>query len=75
LYNITKIEELKGWMLSQQKSSLHDIHEWNEDGSWQGWKLGNIPPHLQQQAHLLIKSLKGNSPFIRTSRTTKDGVQ
>jgi hypothetical protein len=49
LDNNTKIDELKGWMLSNKIYSLHDISEWNEDGSGKGWKLQNIPPHLQKQ--------------------------
>jgi hypothetical protein len=73
LYNISEIEYLKGWMLSQQKITLHDISDWNEDGSWKCWELGDLPPHLHHQAHLLVKTLKGETSS-KTSRTTKGGA-
>jgi hypothetical protein len=73
LLNNSEIEELKGWMISQQYHTLHDISEWNKDGSWQGWKLEipPPPPPLQHQVHLLFKYLKGASPLHQNAQDSR----
>jgi hypothetical protein len=35
--------ELKCWMLDISKCTLYDISSWNDNGSWRGWNLGDVP--------------------------------
>jgi hypothetical protein len=58
---------------TQQKSSLFDISDWNGDGSWKVWNLGDVPHSLQPQALLLINELKGEAQLIEELRTTEVG--
>jgi hypothetical protein len=62
-------------MISQQYHMIYDILEWNEDGSWKGWKLEipspPPPPHLQPQVHILFKYLKGASPLHQNSQYSR----
>jgi hypothetical protein len=62
-----ELEDLKSWLLVQQKSSLYAISDWNEDGSWKCWNLGDFPPHLQNQAQILVKALRGATPLHRNT--------
>jgi hypothetical protein len=62
---------LRGWLEIHQKSTLFDISDWNDDGSWKKWKLGEVPRHLQIQSLSLINDLKWVAPIHRITQNNR----
>jgi hypothetical protein len=75
LYNISEIEDLKGWMLSQQKYLLHDISDWNEDGTWKCWEIRRFSSSSATSSSSPGKYTKGGFPTpSEHPRTIEDGA-
>ena len=58
------MDNIKGWLLSESKSTLWDLSVWNHDESWQKWDLGDYPQHLDFEARSLLDALQGCTPLL-----------
>jgi hypothetical protein len=62
LSSIPALDSFRAWLSSQGNTLIYDISEWNNNGSWKGWNLGEVPPNFLNDSHLFLMKINGSSP-------------
>ena len=60
---ISSLDYLRIWLKSKGKNNLYDISEWNRNGTWKNWNLGEVPIFLLNESHQFLMILNGSSPI------------
>ena len=70
LNELSDLENIKSWLLSQNYTTLWHISTWNNDAhdSWASWNFGNYPNELEDEASALWSHLQRKSPLSANSK-------
>jgi hypothetical protein len=66
LSKIPSFTQLKHWLATGGKETLYDISNWDSNGNWESWNLGEVPPHLTEDVKQLLQRISCSAPVHLT---------
>jgi hypothetical protein len=73
LSSIPALDHFRLWLTSIGKTTLFDISNWNKNGAWENWNLGEVPPSCEMRLSSSSWWSQGLPQSALVKRTTEVG--